>query len=82
MDKIREELQLSINETYSDDEYTLKTNEEIIDIIIDSGFGETEFHTVDIERLIKENEYLVRFFNFIEKCQNIEDVKNVITMFK
>lgn len=50
----KEELQESLDE--SGDDYILKTNEELIDIIIDFGCGETEFHTVDIERLIKEND--------------------------
>lgn len=50
----KEELQESLDECGED--YILKTNEELIDIICDFGMGETEFHTVDIERLIKEND--------------------------
>ena len=50
----KEELQESLDE--SGDDYILKTNKEIIDVICDFGCGETEFHTVDIERLIKEND--------------------------
>jgi len=49
---IKEEMQENI------EDYTLKTNEELIDILIYFGSGETEFHTADIERLIRENEYL------------------------
>lgn len=51
---IKEELQESLDE--SGDDYILKTNKELINIIYDFGCGETEFHTVDIERLIKEND--------------------------
>lgn len=50
----KEILQESLDESGYD--YILKTNEELIDIIMDFGCGETEFHTVDIERLIKEND--------------------------
>jgi hypothetical protein len=38
------------------DGYQLKTNQEIIDIISFFGNGETEFHTVDINRLVVEND--------------------------
>ena len=50
-------LQEVLNE--SGEDYTLKTNQELINIIIDFGCGETEFHTADIERLIKEHKKLV-----------------------
>lgn len=50
----KQELQESLDE--SGDDYILKTNKELIDIISDFGMGETEFHTADIERLIVENE--------------------------
>lgn len=49
----KEELQEILNEY--EDGYILKTNKELIDIINYFGCGETKFHTVDIERLIKEN---------------------------
>ena len=49
---IKEQLQEGL------DDYILKTNEELVDDIICFGLGETDFHTTDIERLIKENEYL------------------------
>lgn len=49
----KEELQESLDEY--EDGYILKTNKELIDIICYFGMGETEFHTADIERLIKEN---------------------------
>lgn len=35
--------------------YQLKTDEQIIDIICEFGNGETEFHTIDINRLIVDN---------------------------
>ena len=69
----KEELQESLDE-YGED-YILKTNEELIDIICDFDMGETEFHTVDIERLIKENdkqyEIIDELIKFIEN-KNIE----------
>lgn len=69
----KKELQESLDE-YGED-YILKTNEELIDIICDFDMGETEFHTVDIERLIKENdkqyEIIDELIKFIED-KNIE----------
>ena len=69
----KEKLQESLDE-YGED-YILKTNEELIDIICDFGCGETELHTVDIERLIKENdkqyEIIDELIKFIED-KNIE----------
>lgn len=53
--KIRENIQEILNEH---DDYVLKTNEELIDIISEFGSGETEFHTADIDRLITENIFL------------------------
>lgn len=50
----RYKLQESLED--SGDDYVLKTNQELKNIIIDFGCGETEFHTADIERLIKEHE--------------------------
>lgn len=43
------------------DDYILKTNEQLLDQISEFGCGETEFHTADIERLIKENEEFKKF---------------------
>jgi hypothetical protein len=54
MQKIGEELQEW--EDQHEDGYQLKTNQEIIDIISFFGNGETEFHTVDINRLVVEND--------------------------
>jgi hypothetical protein len=51
---IREELQEE--EDYHEDGYKLKTDEEIINIISEFGNGVTEFHTLDIDRLVVENQ--------------------------
>jgi uncharacterized protein YdaT len=49
---IAEEIQESL------DDYTLKTDEELVDDLMQFGSGETEFHTADIERLIREKRLL------------------------
>jgi hypothetical protein len=49
---IREMLQENL------DDYILKTDDELVDMIINFGCGELEFHTVDIERLIREKRQL------------------------
>jgi hypothetical protein len=45
-----------------DYEYKLKSDAELIDDISKFGLGETEFNTADIERLIKEKQYLENLF--------------------
>lgn len=67
MKSVMEELQESENEHYEG--YTLKTNEELIEIICDFGNGVTEFHTVDIERLIIENQRITKTLLDIIECQ-------------
>ena len=59
----REQLQESLDD--SEENYTLKTNEELIDIIIDFGCGETEFHTADITRLINEHKKLIEILDIV-----------------
>lgn len=59
----RSEIQNSLDSVQ--DGYKLKTNRELIDIIVDFGCGETEFHTADIERLIKEHDRLVEVLNIV-----------------
>ena len=54
MQNIREQLQEMEDEQL--DGYQLKTNEDIINTIREFGNGETEFHTLDINRLVVENE--------------------------
>lgn len=52
MEHIREQIQESL------EDYTLKTDDELVDEIIEFGCGEKEFHTADIERLIREKRFL------------------------
>lgn len=68
----KEELQESLDE--SGENYILKTNKELIDIISDFGMGETEFHTVDIERLIKEND---KQYEIIDELIKFVEDKNI-----
>lgn len=49
-----EEIRNNIQDNLED--YTLKTEQELINMIIDFGCGELEFHTADIELLIKINQ--------------------------
>jgi hypothetical protein len=51
---IRQELQEIEDE--QENGHQLKTDEEIVDMISEFGSGELEFHTVDINRLIVENQ--------------------------
>lgn len=68
----KEELQESLDECGED--YILKTNEELIDIICDFDMGETEFHTVDIERLIKKND---KQYEIIDELIKFIEDKNI-----
>jgi hypothetical protein len=54
----RYKLQETLND--NDENHTLKTNEEVKNIIREFGCGWTEFHTADIERLIKEHEKMYK----------------------
>lgn len=56
MTHIRKQIQERLDE--DGDGYILKTNDELIDIICNFGCGETEFHTADIERLLREISFL------------------------
>jgi len=64
MKTIREKIQNSLDE--DGDNYQLKTDIDLINIICDFGFGETEFHTIDIERLLKENQRMKKLLNIEE----------------
>lgn len=64
MVSIKKELEESLWE--SGDDYQLKTDEEIIDIISDFGCGMLEFHTVDINRIIVENQRMKKLLNIEE----------------
>ena len=59
----RSKIQNSLDE--AQDGYKLKTNDELIDIIVDFGCGKTEFHTADIERLIREHARMVEVLNIV-----------------
>lgn len=59
----RKEIQESLDENQED--YKLKTNLELINVICDFGCGEKEFHTADIERLIKEHKKLIEVLNIV-----------------
>jgi len=74
MEKIREELQQMEDEQM--DGYQLKTNEEIIDIISEFGNGETEFHTLDINRLVVENDRAKRLIELFEASKTHHELPN------
>ncbi len=77
----RSDLQESLD--YYNDGYRLKTNNELIDMICEFGSGETEFHTVDIERLIKENAKMVQVFKkIIGSLNNEKHIKLVSDIIK
>ena len=71
----RYRLQDAINDNGED--YTLKTNEEIKDIIRNFGCGETEFHTGDIERLIKEHEKMYQIMQALSFALSIDGKKDL-----
>jgi len=64
MRPIKQELQDSLDD--SGDVYQLKTDGEIIDMISEFGCGVLEFHTVDINRLIVENQRMKKLLNIEE----------------
>ena len=47
----------NLEEYWGEDFYKLKTDKEILNLIGDFGFGETEFHTADVERLRWDKEF-------------------------
>jgi hypothetical protein len=71
----RYKLQESLNDNQKD--YTLKTNEELKDIIRNFGCGETEFHTGDIERLIKEHEKMHEILQALTFALSIDGKKDM-----
>ena len=74
MQKIKEELQQMEDEQM--DGYQLKTNEEIIDIISEFGNGETEFRTLDINRLVVENDRAKRLIELFEASKTHHELPN------
>ena len=65
----RKKLQESIG-----NDYILKSNNQLIGIISEFGCGETDFHTADIERLIKENEALIKLSSQLCEALNMADI--------
>ena len=49
----------------SEDDYCLKTDEELLSNISYFGCGECDFHTADVERLIMEKRALLEILNGI-----------------
>lgn len=74
MKKIRVELQEMEDEQM--DGYQLKTNQDIIDQIAEFGNGKTEFHTIDINRLVVENERVKREFETLEASKTQHELPN------
>lgn len=64
MRPIRQELQDHLDD--SGDDYKMKSDEEIIDMICEFGSGELEFHTIDINRIIVENQRMKKLLNIEE----------------
>lgn len=63
--------QSNYEEAWGTDAYKLKSDEEIIEFISNFGYGETEFHTADVERLRWEKDF------WKNKCLTIlEEIKN------
>lgn len=71
----RYKLQESLNE--NDENYTLKTNEELKDVIRNFGCGEIEFHTADIERILKEHEKLYEITQALVYVLSIDGKKDL-----
>lgn len=89
----RKQIQENLND--DSDGYVLKTNGELINMIMDFGCGETEFHTADIERLIKENKRMVHIieqsvgvlsldstYSEVDKKNTIKQLKHLIELYK
>lgn len=57
LNKIKDDLQEMLDE--DNDNYQLKTDDQLIEDISNFGCGEINFHTADIERLLKEKQYLL-----------------------
>lgn len=57
----------------SKEEYKLKSNDFIIDMLCRFGSGYYEFHTADIERLIKESESINTILNLEKEYTRMFD---------
>jgi hypothetical protein len=71
-------IRLQIQETLIDngDNYTLKTDQELKSMISNFGCGELEFHTADIERLIKEKQSLESEISSLEQQEGEERIES------
>ncbi len=49
------------------EDYTLKTDDQLLDAISQFGCGELEFHTADVERLVLEKQYWEKDRNALNK---------------
>lgn len=57
------------------DDYTLKSNKQIMDKLTYFGSGVAKFHTADVERLIQENEF---YKNQYEKAMKAMAVSHLV----
>ena len=62
MQKINVELQ----EYEKESGYLLKTNDQIIEDITDFGYGEMEVHSLDLNRLVVENERAKKLIQYLQ----------------
>lgn len=72
--KISQELQEIEDEQM--DGHKLKTNEEIIDMIAEFGSGVMEFHSVDINRIVVENDHAKRLISRCELSKLDHEIPN------
>lgn len=74
MQTVKEKMQEE--EFYHADGVILKTNQELQDIIKDFGHGVTKFHTVDVCRLLVENEKLKASVVIFEASKTYHELPN------
>lgn len=60
------------------DGVTLKTDKELEQIIIDFGHGVTKFHTVDVNRLLVENQKLKELLRFDEPWSLVSILEELV----
>lgn len=82
IENFKEEFQFSLDNCY--DSYQMKSDEEILEIISNFGCGETQFHTADIERIIREKQALYDLLNKINEgiLINSTVVKKALEFYK
>lgn len=62
---VREQMQAGL------EDYDLKTDEELVDIITNFGCGETKFHTADVERILTEKSFFEKENIVLRKQLNL-----------